>query len=611
MRRVVLFGLVALLATAGCIGADEGLEAANDTDLEERSATTSVHERSDLGFVTDDAWSHTLEEGSFALDRVEEAFIPVDIPLERLGGAVTGDVQVHMGVFLPDVPEGTPVPVIADVGPYYGELDTHVTEPAHRLGGFLIEQFVPHGYAVAQVSVLGSGESTHCMDLMGEAEQLGVDAAVTYLGEQEWSAGEVALIGRSYDGSTPWQAAQFGNEHLSTIVPISGLTGVHELMWKNGTAETRAPIMHNVVYGAYGIQTSPEDGHVEPTDTQQACTDYLTGPIQGLGAYITGDHFLPEVNSYWEERYFLDDVLENYEGSVYFIHGLQDWNVNPHMAFPAYQQLIDAGIETKGLFGQWGHHYPDRIDEHEGLGEGTGAEAFPQTVRYDWAQDLLEWFDHYLMGTGEKPALHAEVQDHQGEWRTENTYPPRHAERVEITLNEATTHHEGPTAEITPVVDPTNELVYRFNALDAANDTRIAGNTHVHLTVTPTGPGGQLFAELRDATLDLRLGHATMDLRFHEGSDEKQTITPGEPIVAKMHTQVKDVILPAGHELELRIAHTGMGYLPSVISSPVTVHEDDESILRLPVIDPHPDAFFTAPGHGDTAEDEGESREEA
>ena len=38
------------------------------------------------------------------------------------------------------------------------------------------------------------------------------------------------MIGKSYDGSTPWQAAMFGAEHdyLKTIVPISGLIGVKE-----------------------------------------------------------------------------------------------------------------------------------------------------------------------------------------------------------------------------------------------------------------------------------------------------------------------------------------------------------------------------------------------
>ena len=63
--------------------------------------------------------------------------------------------------------------------------------------------------------------------------------------------------------------------------------------------------------------------------------------------------------TYWEERYFLDRVLNNYRGSVYLIQGMHDWNVDPHMAVPVINQLKDSGIEAKGLFGQWDHDYPD------------------------------------------------------------------------------------------------------------------------------------------------------------------------------------------------------------------------------------------------------------
>ena len=58
---------------------------------------------------------------------------------------------------------------------------------------------------------------------------------------------------------------------------------------------------------------------------------------------------------------------------------MQDWNVDPHMAFPAYKQLQQAGFEIKGLFGQWGHHYPDRPGDHNGMSAGRGAEAYPMS----------------------------------------------------------------------------------------------------------------------------------------------------------------------------------------------------------------------------------------
>ena len=42
-------------------------------------------------------------------------------------------------------------------------------------------------------------------------------------------------------------------------------------------------------------------------------------------------------------------------------------------------RLIDAGIEARGLFGQWDHDYPDRpvqLDDRSELG-GWGGEALP------------------------------------------------------------------------------------------------------------------------------------------------------------------------------------------------------------------------------------------
>ena len=58
------------------------------------------------------------------------------------------------------------------------------------------------------------------------------------------------------------------------------------------------------------------------------------------------------------------NVRQNYNGSIYIIQGMQDWNVDPHMAFPAHQIVEAAGID-KTLAGQWAHDYQDRKSGHE------------------------------------------------------------------------------------------------------------------------------------------------------------------------------------------------------------------------------------------------------
>ena len=62
----------------------------------------------------------------------------------------------------------------------------------------------------------GTGRSNHCMDLMGNAEQT-FDSSYL-VGYARMSNGAVSMIGKSYDGSTPWQAATFGNEYEDYVL---------------------------------------------------------------------------------------------------------------------------------------------------------------------------------------------------------------------------------------------------------------------------------------------------------------------------------------------------------------------------------------------------------
>ena len=393
-----------------------------------------VEDRTGKIYDNSDVFSRVSWNGSHNISAVQSIFVDVPaITLADGGAGATGDAVVHLGLWLPEiegcdysagnVSEECQVPVIAEIGPYYNDGDVDALTPADRLGRFLIENFVPHGFGVAQVSVFGTGESNHCMDLMGHDEMEGIKAAVDWLGQQPWSNGRVGAIGKSYDGSTPWNAAASGSEHLATIVPMSGLIGVHELMWRNGSMEARGAIMHNGVYGSFGL-----DGDLE--DAQNGCEGYMEGYYAGTAAYMTGDNLEWMNSDYWEERYFLDRAMELYNGSIYIIHGMQDWNVDPHMAFPTHQIAIDHGFEVKGLYGQWTHDYPDRASGHDG---GIG---YPWSLRWDWADDLLEWFDFYLRDIGPQPRLIAEIQDDMGGWRVEDTYPPLDTEWNVTTLDQ-------------------------------------------------------------------------------------------------------------------------------------------------------------------------------
>ena len=590
MRSVLLMAIFILPSIlSGCFGEDlQDLTFEIDEDhyLEpwERYGSDTVYDDTDI-------YSRVTEKGAYGYSETgQSVFIPVpSITVADGGAGAAGGAVVHLGLWLPiiegcdysssdNLSEACKVPVIAEIGPYYDDGDVDALTPADRLGRMLIENYVPHGYGVAQVSVFGTGESNHCMDLMGTDEQRGIDAAVTWLGTQLWSNGNVGIIGKSYDGSTPWQAATFGNPHLATIVPMSGLIGVHELMWRNGSMEARGMIMHNGVYGSFGIDGDTEDSHT-------LCEGYLEGYVNGPAAYLSGGMVDYAGNTYWTERSFLDRVLQNYNGSVYLIQGMQDWNVDPHMSFPVHQQVADAGIEIKTLAGQWAHDYPDRVAGHSSQSTGRGAEAYPYTLRWDWADEMLYWFDWYLKGEGRAPTLGVEMQDNRGGWRFEETYPPMDVENLVLTGSDL-----APTGS---TVSSTSTVTLSYGPFE--EETRIIGMPTFHIAATPGLNGGHLFIEITDET-GMHLGHAVMDLRYHAGGrDGQEVLPPFVTVNALMEFMPMDVVLQEGEGIILSISQTGEDYVPSPAASGAVSIDWSQSTLTLPLIERSCGDLFQAP----------------
>ena len=573
---------------AGCFGNDivENEDIESDYDV-----YPDPWQRADIDYSVNSDFSRVTINGTFGIDEVRSVFVPVpSITLADGGAGATGSAEVHLGLWLPviegcdwelaELPEQCHVPVISEIGPYYSDGDVDALTPADRLGRFLIENYVPYGYGVAQVSVFGTGESNHCMDLMGTDEQRGIDAAVTWLGSQPWSNGKVGIIGKSYDGSTPWQAATFGNEFLATIVPMSGLIGVHDLMWRNGSMEARGMIMHNGVYGSFGV-----DGDAE--DSQNMCEGYVQGYAMGPAAYLSGGMVDYAGNDYWTSRSFLDRVVENYNGSVYVIQGMQDWNVDPHMAFPTHQIVEDAGIEIKTLAGQWNHNYPDRTD-HADLSPGEGAEAYPYTLRWDWADEMLYWFDWYLKGEGRAPTLGVEMQDNRGGWRFEATYPAPDTEYFEIAAEDLSPSGASITG--------TNSITMTYGPFE--NDTYIAGMPTFHMAVAPhTTNGAHGYLEMTDDS-GMHLGHAVMDYRFHAGGrDGQEVLIPFVAVTGLMEFMPMDVFLEAGESIHITMTQTGSDYIPSPASVGSYSIDWSTAILTLPLVSRTCDQLFQAPIH--------------
>ena len=215
-------------------------------------------------------------------------------------------------------------------------------------------------------------------------------------------------------------------------------------------------------------------------------------------------------------------------------------------------------------------------------------------IRFDWMQDLLEWFDYYLRGIGDKPGLWVEIQSNQGSWRIEDRYPASDTTELVMALGSDLSRISGgqtvlPDASTGPVYEsaPLEETLY------------IQGLPRLHVEVSTTTVGGQLYALLEDCdgTNCIHIGHAIMDLRYHQGGDE---LSPSwAPIVgtitAKMEFFALDAEIAAGHTIRVSLVSTGEDYLPASTSSIVTIQEGEGSTLQLDTFQPDDKRYWTPP----------------
>ena len=564
---------------SGCFGSPESLEIADESTYPDK------YQRHTMDWNWTGSYSMVLSSGPYTALPVQEATIDVDTSGTWDGGP--DSAEVHLSYWLPSNTEvGEKVPVIAVVSPYfsYGQPGSE-SSPTNIVsagrGEFIYDNFIPHGYALAQVAVFATELSTGCFDYRGDGEGLGIHSAVEWLGTQDWSNGNVAIYGKSYEGATAWEAAAQGSEHLKTIIPISGTTALGPLLYKNGSAEARSQVMHS----NYGGSILDYDND----DLDNLCGDVLEGFLAGPTRYGLGE-LDPYMDNYYNERSHIDKALGLYNGSIYWVQGLQDWNVDPHQVFGGppginwYQAYIDEGYEVAGMIGQWEHNYPDQWSKHNAQDSGYGGEAIQNMTRWDWAQDLFEWMEYYLKGIGPKPNLHAQIQRNDGEWRIEETWPPADVFRQSIDLSscESDGSFAGGGA---PVVGGGQTITIDCPPL-SASALHIAGLATIHLTAVPTFNGGQIFVEMQDGETGLRLGHATMDIRYHAGGYDAQTVIPGEAITMLMEFQAIDAILPAGHGIRFVLSDQGEDYLAPACGNTCTIHViSSSSTAELPLID--------------------------
>ena len=541
--------------------------------------------------------SEVSEKGPFKIGKSE---------VVELKSKVDGSV-IQIGFVRPEAPAGYRSPVILQATPYINpdlrDIDVRTCSD------FLVGNFVPHGYTVAFVPTRGAGGTDSCADLMGLKERSDLDQAVTWLGEQEWSIGNVGMTGASYDGSTSWEVASTGNPHLKTIVPVSGIHDLYNFVYGQGHNDWRWWFFVAGYYHYYGLgQANPLGGRDADRYAKSALCDSTE---EALGAtfesYLTTEE---DSFGYWKARATDEDILKRYRGSVLMVQGMQDWNVSPDHQWPFINELEKRGVYVEQILGQWDHAFPD-----------SGHDVGP---RGDYADTLLEWWDRFLKEDATADlGPKVEVQDSDLQWRTETAWPPVDTTSDTFYLSaDDTLTSEPQKGESTALLGPgtrnrffyvisDNAFIYNDTPVDhycadcamltttVKEDFRMVGIPEMELRVTPTGPGGFVAAYLirvdKDGAWNL-LGWGAGDLRFPNGKGPKD-VEPGKEMRLQFPLQPLDGVVHKGEQLVLVLDQGHADHMPTAPFFPVELrYGGDLGSLTFDTTQPDAGDFFKPRG---------------
>lgn len=437
-------------------------------------------------------------------------------------------------VYRPDVPNGTRVPVFINFSPYWGDT---ATKEGDAFSKYMIHEYVPRGYAVVLSSVRGTGHSAGCFQIGGDLELRDAYDVVDHFAHQDWSNGNIGAGGKSYDSTTQnGMVAKYPHPALKTIFHVSGITDMYRYNYHDGVAYQNGIDFTPRYYASQGLDEyaalpvlgtgggGPQDESPESVARladDAACPEMPKHATSGPGSAVDGVK-----DAYWQERDWVSYLPKSaWNGSVFFVHGLQDWNVKSDNIEPWVEELQAHGNPVLGWLHQWqqagtGHVYP---------------------MRTDWNATLLAWLDHYLKGVdnGIEAKLGFEAQGTDMAWRYSPTWPPQ-AKPLKSTIN----------------TGKSTGQVMGFGPFPETR--RLAGMVQVDVTATGQTADPVLRATLWTVNGTARTFAGEAAKRVIVTDDLTQTVAyvPGTQATRHLASFPLDVVLTPGMTLEVDVGIT-------------------------------------------------------
>jgi X-Pro dipeptidyl-peptidase len=452
---------VALVASTGCTSASASTDAARHptrASAGPRPYRLGGDGTTDAIYSYPDAIRHTVW---------------VDIGMDQDGDGVND--RVAADIIRPAEPAAKQlrVPAIIDVSGYYdnqGRGNENQTKKVDAEGKptlfplFLDNYFVPRGYAVVLVDLAGTGRSTGCTDFMGPAERASSTRVIDWLngrapgytsptgGTAElatWSDGVAGMIGKSWDGTTAYEAAVSGVPGLRAVVAESGVTSAYTAL----KGDTGSDVQLSTT-ADYTVANRVQN---EAARANPHCAALLRSIRDGEP---TDGDYTPA----WASR-----NLVTHAGGV-------------TAAMLMTQGQIDSTVTPRNVGAFWSA-LPGTTPKKLWLSTAGHVDPFDYR-RAAWVDTLHRWFDRYLYDIdnhiADQPAVSVErTPDH---WTDQTRFPALPA--APTTLYAASGDRLAPQPGTGhPVhLDTTHPLMFRGGPSPA--DTHLSGTASATVTVT-------------------------------------------------------------------------------------------------------------------------------
>lgn len=466
-------------------------------------------------------------------------------------------VEIDVWVVRPNIPG--PLPLVAEMTPYYGGGDP-VIRDANGQGlstginmSTIFRDLLTRGYAYAKVSVRGTGNSGGCFSIGGPEEAEDMATVVEFLARQPWSNGNVGAMGVSYPGTAPQDLWVRGTPALKTIVPISGISDMYKYNYANGVAIDDTVGFNTYYWLIVGLGAAGLNGGAQVTDPVSV-PGSITGEVCQQRVEITAETFTSFVSGnktpYWQVRDHgaaLRADPKQKRASVFYIHGLQDWNVKPHNMEDWIGDVQKTNVPFKAWLGQWAHAWPDRTD---------------------WTTVITAWFDQFLKerNTGILDAPKVQVKDDTGKWRHEPRWP---ATSKAVTLYPQTNglldtttgagfadYNDYAGQDVSETVPLPGDRVV-FTSRPLGKDLHLSGMPRFEGIVAATGDRANLMLTLAEQTPDGTLrpfNYASLSLNHAASLEQGKPSVAGEPQYVGVNFYPQEDVVHAGNRLVLLAA---------------------------------------------------------